>query len=131
MAPDGSFDVVLWDVAARRLVHRWRLPANQVISYQNLSLAWTGDSRTVAVESAPGSVSFYDAASGRQTSSVTVPGAGADTVATYPAGNDVVAIAEGTRTAILVDPKTAHIVRRVKLPIPDNSAGAAVSHTAS
>ena len=92
------------------------------------SLTWTRDGRAVAVESGIGPVIFYDAATWTQTRSVGVPGAGSrGPVDVYAAGDDILAIAETTREAILVDPKTAHIVRRITLPVAADSR-VAVSH---
>ncbi len=53
-----------------------------------------------------------------------MPGAGTSrNVDAYPAGDKVLAIAEGTRDAVLVDPRTARVVRRMVLPVPASGAG--------
>ena len=96
------------------------LPGNSDAS--GASLTWTRDGRAVAVESGIGPVIFYDVATVTQTRSVGVPGAGSGgPVDVYAAGDDILAIAESTRDAILVDPKTAHIVRRITLPVAADS----------
>jgi WD40 repeat protein/DNA-binding SARP family transcriptional activator len=115
-----SLEVVVWDLARRNFLSHLPLPGNPDAS--GASLTWTRDGRSVAVESGIGRVIFYDVASATQTRSVGVPGAGSGgPVDVYAAGDDILAIAESTRDAILVDPKTAHIVRRITLPVAADS----------
>ena len=117
---DFGLEVVVWDLARRSLWRHLPLPGNSDAS--GASLTWTRDGRAVAVESGIGPVLFYDVATVTQTRSVGVPGAGSGgPVDVYAAGDDILAIAESTRHAILVDPKTAHIVRRITLPVAADS----------
>ena len=120
---DFSLEVVVWDLARRSILRHLPLPGNFAASAA--SLTWTRDGRAVAVESGTGPVIFYDAATLTQTRSVGVPGAGPGRpVDVYAAGDDILAIAESTRHAILVDPKTAHMVRRITLPVAADSRAA-------
>jgi WD40 repeat protein/DNA-binding SARP family transcriptional activator len=120
---DFRLEVVVWDLARRSILRNLPLPGNYAAS--GASLTWTRDGRAVAVESGIGSVIFYDAATWTRTRSVAVPGAGSrGPVDVYAAGDDILAIAETTRDAILVDPKTAHIVRRITLPVAADSRAA-------
>ena len=125
--PNGpSPEVVVWDIGRRSILHR--LP---FAGYADTSLAasrvwtrlvWTRDGRWVAVDSGAGLLIFYDAAAATETHSVRVPGAGSGgSVGVYAAGDDILAIAKSTRDAILVDPKTARILRRIFLPVPAGS----------
>ena len=117
---DFGLEVVVWDLARRSLWRHLPLPGN--FNASGASLTWTRDGRAVAVESGIGPVIFYDVATATQTRSVGVPGAGhGKPVDVYAAGDDILAIAESTRDAILVDPKTAHIVRRITLPVAADS----------
>ncbi len=117
---DFSLEVVVWDLARRSILRHLPLPGN--FNASGASLTWTRDGRAVAVESGIGPVIFYDVATATQTRSVGVPGAGSGgPVDVYAAGDDILAIAESTRDAILVDPKTAHIVRRITLPVAADS----------
>jgi WD40 repeat protein/DNA-binding SARP family transcriptional activator len=118
-----SLEVVIWDLAHRTILRRLPLPGSSDAS--GASLAWTLDGRALAVESGTGTVIFYNAATWTQTRSVGVPGSRfGRPVDVYPAGDDILAIAESTRHAILVDPKTAHIVRRITLPVAADSRAA-------
>jgi WD40 repeat protein len=120
---DFSLEVVVWDLARRSILRHLTLPGN--FNASAASLTWTRDGRVLAVESGIGPVIFYDAATATQTRSVGVPGAGPGRrVDVYAAGDDILAIAESTRHAILVDPKTAHIVRRIILPVAADSRAA-------
>ena len=117
---DFSLEVVVWDLASRSILRHLPLPGD--FNASGASLTWTRDGRAVAVESGIGPVIFYDVATATQTRSVGVPGAGSGgPVDVYAAGGDILAIAESTRHAILVDPKTAHIVRRITLPVAADS----------
>jgi WD40 repeat protein/DNA-binding SARP family transcriptional activator len=117
---DFKLEVVVWDLARRSILRHLPLPGNSDAS--GASLTWTRDGRSVAVESGTGRVVFYDVATATQTRSVGVPGAGSGgPVDVYAAGDHILAIAESTRDAILVDPKTAHIVRRITLPVAADS----------
>ena len=115
-----SLEVVVWDLARRSFLSHLPLPGNSDASVA--SLTWTHDGRALAVESGIGRVIFYDVATMTQTGGVGVPGGGSGVpVDVYAAGDDILAIAESTRKAILVDPKTAHIVRRITLPVAADS----------
>jgi WD40 repeat protein/DNA-binding SARP family transcriptional activator len=117
---DFSLEVAVWDLARRSMWRHLPLPGN--FNASAASLTWTRDGRAVAVESGIGSVILYDVATMTQTQSVGVPGAGpGKPVHVYAAGDDILAIAESTRDAILVDPRTAHIVRRITLPVAADS----------
>ena len=117
---DFKLEVVVWDLARRSILRHLPLPGNSDAS--GASLTWTRDGRSVAVESGTGRVVFYDVATATQTRSVGVPGAGSGgPVDVYAAGDHILAIAESTRDAILVNPKTAHIVRRITLPVAADS----------
>jgi len=118
-----SLEVVIWDLARRSILRHLPLPGSSDAS--GASLAWTRDGRALAVESGTGTVIFYSAATWTQTRSAGVPGSRfGRPVDVYPAGDDILAIAESTRHAILVDPKTAHIVRRITLPVAADSRAA-------
>ena len=118
---DSGAQVVVFDLATRRVLLTLPAPAGDTGPGK---LAWTRDGRIVAVGTGIGRLIFYDAATGRKKGRVGVPGAGASrNVNAYPAGDKVLAIAEGTRDAALVDPRTAHIIRRMLLPVPGSSAG--------
>jgi WD40 repeat protein/DNA-binding SARP family transcriptional activator len=112
--------VVIFDLVTRRVI--LRLPAPGSDTGQPGSPTWTRDGRIVAVGSGP--LIFYDAATGREKGQVNVPGASTSrAVDAYPAADKVLAIAEDTRDAVLIDPKTARIVRRILLPVPASGAG--------
>jgi DNA-binding SARP family transcriptional activator/WD40 repeat protein len=112
----SSWDVYLWDATTRRLLRR--LPVPGPVNFTPTVPAWTRDGRTVATGSGTGVV-FYDAATGRETGRIKIPGAdpslGVDPLS---AGPDMVAIARNTQAAFVIDPKTARILRRVALPVP-------------
>jgi WD40 repeat protein len=115
-----TLEVVVWDLARRSILRRLPLPGSSDAS--GASLTWTRDGRALAVESGTGTVIFYNAATLTQTRSVGVPGSTlGGPIDVYPAGDDILAIAESTRHAILADPKTAHIVRRITLPVVADS----------
>jgi WD40 repeat protein len=116
-------DEVLIDLASYRVIRRLpHTPDNTVTGAGKV--AWTRDGRILAVGSGTAPLVFYDAATGRVTGRVDVPGAGrSHDVDAYAAGNDVIAVAETTRDAVLIDPKTARIVRRILLPVPASGAG--------
>ena len=117
---DFRLEVVICDLARRSMLRQLPLPGHSDAS--GASLTWTRDGRAVAVESGVGPVIFYNVATLTQTGTVGVPGAGSGgPVDVYAAGDDVLAIAESTRDAILVDPKTARIVRRITLPVVAHS----------
>jgi WD40 repeat protein/DNA-binding SARP family transcriptional activator len=112
--------VVIFDLTTRRAI--LRLPAGD--TDEPGKPTWTRDGRIVAVGSGTGALIFYDAATGREKGQVNVPGASTShAVDAYPAGGKILAIAEDTRDAVLVDPKTAHIIRRILLPVPASGAG--------
>jgi DNA-binding SARP family transcriptional activator/WD40 repeat protein len=122
----ASPEVVIWDIGRRTILHR--LPfagaADDSLAASLLwtRLAWTRDGRWLAVDSGAGLLIFYDAATGTETHDVVVPGAGSGgSIGVYAAGDDILAIAKSTRTAILVDPKSARILRRIVLPVPVGS----------
>jgi len=123
LSDTGSrFQVVIFDLATEREV--LRLPAPASGTGQPGMPTWTRDGRIVAVGSGTGPLIFYDAATGREKGRVNVPGASTShAVDAYPAADKVVAIAEDTRDAVLVDPTTAHISRRILLPVPASGAG--------
>jgi WD40 repeat protein len=117
---NSGSQVVIFDLATRQVL--LRLAASDTAGPGKLT--WTRDGRIVAVGSGTGPLIFYDAATGREKGQVNVPGASASrAVDAYPAGDKVLAIAENTRDAFLVDPKTARIVRRILLPVPASGAG--------
>jgi WD40 repeat protein len=119
---DSGAQVVIFDLATRRVL--LTLPAPAGDTGEPGKLTWTRDGRIVAVGSGTGALIFYDAATGRKKGQVGVPGAGTSrNVHAYPAGDKVLAIAQGTRDAVLVDPRTARIVRRIVLPVPASGAG--------
>jgi WD40 repeat protein/DNA-binding SARP family transcriptional activator len=111
--------VVIFDLTSRQVLLRLPAPGNDTGQP-----TWTRDGRIVAVGSGTGALIFYDAATGREEGQVNVPGTSTShAVDAYPAGGKILAIAEDTRDAILVDPKTAHIIRRILLPVPASGAG--------
>jgi WD40 repeat protein len=113
---------VVFDLATRQAILRLPAPAGDTAAPGKLT--WTRDGRIVAVGSGTGALIFYNAATGREKGQVNVPGAGTSrAVDAYPAADKVLAIAEDTRDAVLVDPKTAHIIRRMLLPVPASGAG--------
>jgi WD40 repeat protein/DNA-binding SARP family transcriptional activator len=123
MNPAGTrFDVVLWDVARRRILHRLIIPGNAPASFPAASLAWTHNGRSVAVESGTGLLTLYDAATGQKTGGLHVPGADpVQSVDAYAAGDEVLAVSNGTRNAVLVDPASMQIAHRIRLPVPVDS----------
>jgi WD40 repeat protein/DNA-binding SARP family transcriptional activator len=125
MSASGSnWDVVLWDVAAGRLLHRVQLPANINTSNPAQFAAWTRDDRAVAVGSGTGFLTFYNAATGRKTGSVPVRGAdAAHPLDAYAAGDNILAVPEQTREAVLIDPSRRRIVRTIPLPVVPSSLG--------
>ena len=114
---------VLIDVASHRVIQRLPHPPDNAIIGSG-KVAWTRDGRIVAVGSGTAPLVFYQAATGRETGRVSVPGAGrSHDVDVYAAGSNVIAIAAATRDAVLIDPKTARIVRHILLPVPALGAG--------
>ena len=114
--------VVVFNLATRQAILHLPAPAGDTGGPGKLT--WTRDGRIVAVGSGTGALIFYDAATGREEGQVNVPGASTShAVDAYPAGGKILAIAEDTRDAVLVDPKTAHIIRRMLLPVPASGAG--------
>jgi WD40 repeat protein len=117
----SGFQVVISDLATRGVLLTLPAPAGDT---EPGKLTWTRDGRIVAVGSGTGRLIFYDTVTGREKGRVGVPGAGTSrAVDAYPAGDKVLGIAEGTRDAVLVDPRTARIVRRIVLPVPASGAG--------
>jgi WD40 repeat protein len=117
----SGFQVLISDLATRGVLLTLPVPAGDT---EPGKLTWTRDARIVAVGSGTGRLIFYDTATGREKGRVDVPGAGTSrAVDAYPAGDKVLGIAEGTRDAVLVDPRTARIVRRIVLPVPASGAG--------
>ncbi len=113
--------VVVFDLATRGVLLTLPVPAGDIGPGK---VTWTRDGRIVAVGSGTGRLILYDAATGREKGRVGVPGAGTSRVVdAYPAGDKVLAIAEGTRDAVLVDPRTARVIRRMLLPVPASGAG--------
>jgi WD40 repeat protein/transcriptional regulator with XRE-family HTH domain len=118
---DSGAQAVVVDLATRRVLLTLAAPPGDAGPGK---LTWTRDGRIVAVGTGTGRLIFYDTATGRKKGRVGVPGAGTSrNVDAYPAGDKVLAIAEGTRDAVLVDPRTARIVRRIVLPVPASVAG--------
>jgi WD40 repeat protein len=119
----SSPEVVVWDIGRRSQLQvlPFTGPADTSLAASLVStrLVWTRDGRWVAVDSGAGWLNFYDAATVTEIHSVLVPGAGpGGSVGVYAAGDDILAITKSTRDAILVDPKTARILRRILLPVP-------------
>jgi WD40 repeat protein/DNA-binding SARP family transcriptional activator len=115
-----ALEAVVVDLATQQ--PRRRLPAEEQAG-EFPRLAWTPDSRVVAVGSGTGRLVLREAATGRKTADIAIPGAGPrDEVDAFRAGDRMIAITKSGRSAFLIDPQAARITRRIHLPAAASSA---------